>query len=203
MFALHARPLDAPTLVVQEYNENFLKVSAQKGNLLPTERVVHEYLSRHMKNVPAPKAARLSRHILKLSRQYKFPPGLILSVIRVESGFQPWAVSSQGALGLMQIMPDTGAWLAQRYGMKWDGPVTLLDEEVNVTMGVRYLAYLRDKYGGDLQKILAAYNCGPGRVDENMAVGRNVAMGYYNKVKEYFPRLALVGPKQDLTAHVD
>jgi soluble lytic murein transglycosylase-like protein len=80
--------------------------------------------------------------------------------------------------------------------MKWDGPVTLLDEESNVTMGVRYLAFLRDKYNGDLQKMLAAYNCGPAKVDENMAVGRNVAMDYYNKVKQYFPRLALAGPKQ-------
>lgn len=195
MFALQAHTLDAPTLVVQEYNENFLKTEAKS---LPTEKAIHGYLVKHMRDVPSYKAARLSKLILKLSRQYKFPPGLILSVIRVESNFQPWAVSSQGALGLMQIMPDTGAWLAQRYGMKWEGPVTLLDEETNITMGVRYLAYLRDKYGGDLKKILVAYNRGPAKVDLDVAGGRTLAMGYYLKVKEYFPRFALAGSTTQL-----
>jgi hypothetical protein len=204
MFALHARPLDAPTLVVQEYNESFLKSTDSNGKpLLPTQRVVHEYLTKHMKGVTSEKIAHLSKLVLRLSRRYQFPPGLILSIIRVESGFQPWAVSSQGALGLMQIMPETGAWLAARYGMRWDGPVTLLDEEANLTMGVRYLSYLRDKYGGELQKVLAAYNCGPAKVDENMAVGRNVAMDYYNKVKHFFPRLALAEPQRVAKTHVD
>lgn len=191
MFALQAQTLDAPTLVVQEYNENFLKTSDSK--LLPTERAIHAYLVKNMKDVPALKAARLSKLILKLSRQHKLPAGLILSVIRVESNFQPWAVSSQGALGLMQIMPETGEWIARRYGMTWSGPVTLLEEEANITMGVRYLAYLRDKYGGDLKKILVAYNCGPAKVDEDVAGGRTLAMEYYLKIKQYFPRFALAG----------
>lgn len=193
-FALHAKTLDAPTLVVQEYTENFLNPSPRAPRTILDPRFVEggvrTYLSRYMKNVSPQKAVRLSRLIAKLAGRHGLPAGLILSVMRVESDFQPWAVSSQGALGLMQVMPETGEWLAQRYGMKWEGPAMLLDEEMNTLFGVRYLAYLRDKYEGDLQKMLSAYNRGPAKVDEELNEGRSVTSTYYHKIKRNFPKLA-------------
>ena len=195
MFALHAATLDAPTLVVQEYSENFLSNVNHKGShkrsRVAAERAIHSYLEKHMQSASPARIAHLGRVIDRLANRFELPPGLILSVIKVESDFQAWAVSSRGAVGLMQIMPETGEWLASRCGMKWTGPEMLLNEEANLTMGVHYLAYLRDKYEGDLKKMLVAYNQGPAKVDEDVSAGKHLTLEYYHKIKQYLPRLAL------------
>ena len=74
----------------------------------------------------------------------------------VESGGKSDAVSPKGAIGLMQLMPGTAA------DMGVDDP---FDPEQNIEGGVKYLSLLTDKYGEDKEKILAAYNAGPARVD--------------------------------------
>ncbi|HEX2252961.1 MAG TPA: lytic transglycosylase domain-containing protein [Thermoanaerobaculia bacterium] len=80
---------------------------------------------------------------------------LVAAVVEAESNFSPAAVSPVGALGLMQVMPDTGAV----YGAE-----NLLDPAQNVRVGARYLRDLLDLYSGDLELALAAYNAGPGNV---------------------------------------
>lgn len=177
MFALHAHSLDAPTLIVQEYRG---KVT------LDGERQVSSYLAQQMKGASSAKVTRLGHLITKLAHKYNLSPGLVLSIIKVESGFQAWAVSPRGALGLMQVMPETGEWIARRHDMEWAGPAMLLDEQTNVTIGIQYLAYLKEKYDGDLKKMLAAYNVGPGKVDEDVSEGRNLALAYYHKVRQLY-----------------
>jgi len=93
-----------------------------------------------------------------------FDPLLIAAVMRAESGFDPRAVSPRGAVGLMQLMPETASWVARQLGM---GEVTrddLFDPSINVQLGIWYLAHLRDSFGGDLVLTLAAYNAGQTRV---------------------------------------
>lgn len=82
-------------------------------------------------------------------------PEIVLAVIEVESSCNPNAISPVGAVGLMQIMPATGA----RFGAD-----NLLDPERNVRAGVRYLAWLHARFDGDLSLVLAAYNAGEGAV---------------------------------------
>jgi soluble lytic murein transglycosylase-like protein len=82
---------------------------------------------------------------------------LLAAIVEVESDFSASAVSPQGALGLMQVIPD----LAQDYGVKGD----LLDPYVNVDVGSRYVGSLIKDYKGNLEMALAAYNAGPGVVD--------------------------------------
>jgi soluble lytic murein transglycosylase len=92
-----------------------------------------------------------------------FNPLFILSVMRQESFFEPFAGSSAGARGLMQIMPATGADLASRYA--WPQDYTdddLYNAAVSLRLGIKYLATQRDYFGGDYYKALAAYNAGPG-----------------------------------------
>ncbi|HEY8530764.1 MAG TPA: lytic transglycosylase domain-containing protein [Limnochorda sp.] len=96
--------------------------------------------------------------------EYGVDARLVAAVIRVESGFQPTARSSKGARGLMQIMPETGAWVAERLGL---GPVKAedLDEpELNLRLGTWYLAYQIRAFNGDLTLALAAYNGGGANV---------------------------------------
>ena len=94
----------------------------------------------------------------KASRRHGVPADLIRSVIRWESNFDPRAVSPAGALGLMQLMPGTAAELGVR---------NPFDIEQNVRTGTAYMAYLLDRFNGNLALALAAYNCGPTRVAEH------------------------------------
>ncbi len=93
--------------------------------------------------------------IAQAARENGIDPRLVKSVMLIESGFDPAAVSRKGARGLMQLMPET----ALRYGVN-----NIQDPEENVGGGARYLAYLLGLFGGDLSRSLAAYNAGEAAV---------------------------------------
>lgn len=91
-------------------------------------------------------------------------PFLIVAMMRVESRFNPQAESRKGARGLMQVMPETGAWVAMQMGMPRFHPDLLFDPEVNVLIGAWYFAHLQSRFGGQPIPALAAYNGGQGNV---------------------------------------
>lgn len=93
---------------------------------------------------------------------YSVPESLIYAVIKCESGFRPDAVSSAGATGLMQLMPDTFNWVS---GLCGDGePVgDITDPDANIKYGTFYLNFLYDRFG-NWETAIAAYNAGHGRV---------------------------------------
>lgn len=95
-------------------------------------------------------------------------PALVCSVVRAESRFHADAVSSRGAVGLMQLMPDTADWIAKRLGL---ATPDLYDPETNLRLGTWYLRYLVDRYGR-VDLALAAYNAGPSRVDQWVTAGQ-------------------------------
>ncbi len=90
------------------------------------------------------------------SHQYKLDSSLVKAVIRAESNFVPGAVSPKGAMGLMQLMPDT----ARMHGVR-----NAFDPTENIVGGVRHLRYLMDRYDGRLDYVLSAYNAGTRPVD--------------------------------------
>jgi hypothetical protein len=89
------------------------------------------------------------------AERHGLPPEFVLAVAKQESGFKPGARSYKGAMGLMQLMPDTARMLG----------ADPRDPEQNVDAGVRFLRQLLLKYNQDGRKALAAYNAGPGAVD--------------------------------------
>lgn len=101
--------------------------------------------------------SQLDGYLNEISKREGFTPDLLRAVISKESAFQPCAVSSKGAQGLMQLMPETAAEL---------GVFNPFNPLENVDAGARYLGQLLTRYGGDLTKALGAYNAGPSRVDE-------------------------------------
>lgn len=103
-------------------------------------------------------------YIVKEATLHGLSPFLVAAVIRVESKFQPRATSDQGARGLMQIMPETGAWVARRLGMESFHPDLLYDPALNIRIGTWYLSELNREFGNDLTLALAAYNGGRGNV---------------------------------------
>jgi len=93
---------------------------------------------------------------------------LVLAVIFAESRFDPEAVSPVGAAGLMQIMPESGRWIAEQIPLAQPEAIDLFDPVLNVRLGTWYLRYLLDRFG-DVEAALAAYNAGPTRVDRWLA----------------------------------
>lgn len=105
-------------------------------------------------------------HVAEASRRFDVPQGWIFAVKRAESGGEVRAVSSAGAVGLMQIMPETWAELRARYGLGSDP----FDPRDNILAGAAYLREMWDRYG-DVAATLAAYNAGPARYDAHRANG--------------------------------
>ena len=101
-------------------------------------------------------------------------PSLVRSVVKVESNFNPNAVSRKGAMGLMQLMPSTAR------SLNVSNP---FDPEQNVDAGVRHLRQLLDSYGGNVRLSLAAYNAGAG------AVARSAGVPHYRETQDYVRRI--------------
>jgi len=98
--------------------------------------------------------------------EYELDPYLVQSVMRCESSNDPTAVSKAGAIGLMQIMPDTGAWIAHKLDL--DDVYTeemLFDPETNIEFGCWYLRFLNGRFDGERKLMIAAYNAGHGSVE--------------------------------------
>ena len=92
-------------------------------------------------------------------------PAWPAAVILAESSYRPEAVSSANAQGLMQLLPDTAEWIAEKFGETY-AEGCLFDPEVNIRYGCWYLGYLYRRFGGDIACATAAYHAGQGRVDE-------------------------------------
>ncbi|BBE00014.1 lytic transglycosylase [Sphingobium amiense] len=106
-------------------------------------------------------------HIAEASQRFGIPEHWIRAVLRAESAGDVRAISSAGAIGLMQVMPDTWAGLRVRYRLGRNP----YDPRDNILAGTAYLREMWDRYG-NVAAMLAAYNAGPGRYDEHRSTGR-------------------------------
>lgn len=102
-------------------------------------------------------------------------PALVAAMIYAESRFDPNVRSAAGAIGLMQILPDTGRFIARSTGGDDFVVADLRDPDLNVRYGTWLLTYLLDRYDGDVATALAAYHAGPGNVDAWREQGGAVA----------------------------
>jgi hypothetical protein len=155
-------------------------------------------LADRLDHFPKSLSLRLAHHILKQCRKYRLDPAFILSLIDVESGFHTQALSPVGAVGLMQVMVPTANFVNRQLGIYFSGyenfhglgltnrsirASELKDPFLNTAIGIAYLAWLRDYYQ-DMPShyVFAAYNLGPGRMDELLSQGAFHPVG----TKRYF-----------------
>jgi len=161
------------------------------------------------------------KEILAEAAEHGVDPFLAAAVIRVESNFSPDKISEKGAVGLMQIMPETARWIAGQPHFAGKDFEDLTDPALNIAAGVWYLAALQAQFGDELRKAAdaadrialtaAAYNAGPGKVGEwigrGLWDGRYATAGaipygetrhyvervvyYYNKYQRYYKELWL------------
>ena len=102
--------------------------------------------------------------ILQWSAAHDLDPAWVASVIRCESRFQPEAISPAGAIGLMQIMPSTGTWIAEQAGLSEITTSELVNPSLNIQLGAWYLRHLLDRFVTS-DAVLMAYNAGPTYAD--------------------------------------
>jgi len=136
------------------------------------------------------------------ARNYRLDPALLAGVIYQESKFRANARSSSGAIGLMQLLPDTAKGIAVHTGGSRFRVSDLDDPEINVRYGSWYLRHLLDKYG-DEPTALAAYNAGQDNVDHWRAAGRGIAFAetrHYVKRVEHLKTLYRRGYRSQLYA---
>jgi len=125
---------------------------------------------------PAPLATAYRPMIRDAALRRSLSPELVEAIARVESDFNPYEVSEKGALGLLQVMPETG----KRFGVPRE---RLFDPESNLAAGTAYLAWLFARYHGDLDLTLAAYNAGEGAVDQHGGIPP------YRETQQYVKRV--------------
>jgi Soluble lytic murein transglycosylase and related regulatory proteins (some contain LysM/invasin domains) len=137
---------------------------------------------------------------------YELDPLLIAAIIRVESNYKPDAVSRKGALGIMQIMPDTAGWIVEKAGFR---DITVQDAgtkaHAGIALGSWYVKELSRQFDGNLYLSLAAYNAGPGKVrswlDQGVWDGRKDTLKDipYGETRHYVQRVLYYYKKyQDL-----
>jgi len=119
------------------------------------------------------------------ARNYRLDPALLAAVIYQESRFKAGAKSSSGAIGLMQLQPDTAKGIAIRTGGSRFQTSDLYNPEINIRYGSWYLRHLLDKYG-DEKTALAAYNAGQRNVDTWRAEGKGIQ---FSETREYVDRV--------------
>ena len=122
--------------------------------------------------------ADLERAVLRAAHQQQLHPALLLAIMKAESSFNPLVVSRAGAVGLMQLIPET----ALRHGVR-----NLYDTDENVAGGAKHLRYLLDRFHGNTRLALAAYNAGERKVDRygNIPPFKETRL-YVKKVLSYY-----------------
>jgi soluble lytic murein transglycosylase len=125
----------------------------------------------------------LDHAIARFARLHRLHPALVRAIIKAESDFDPRAVSQAGALGLMQLMPDTAVQHQVR---------DAFDPEENIAGGTKHLRYLLDRFHGNLPLALAAYNAGEHTVDRYQSLPPiDETRRYVQKVLRYYRRFLL------------
>jgi soluble lytic murein transglycosylase len=130
---------------------------------------------------------RITQAILDSSQREQIDPLFVVALIEVESEFVAQAQSKKGAVGLLQMMPATLIAQAKLEGIEVDAAALARDPSLGITLGLRYLASLRKRFGGDLASAVMAYNAGPTRFRFAKATGTQEPYeAYLKNVKRHF-----------------
>jgi soluble lytic murein transglycosylase-like protein len=164
-------PLNDPIVMTRWSN-----IMAEANAASQRDAVIEANLERYS---AYPVTRQMAEDIFDAAAEAGVDPDLAFGLVKAESSFSNGATSHVGAVGLTQLMPRTAAWMEPGVTTR-----DLRDQRTNLRIGFTYLNYLIDKYRGDENLALLAYNRGPGTVDRVLRQGGNPANGYVEMVRE-------------------
>lgn len=127
--------------------------------------------------------------IARESFENELDPFLVLAVIKTESSFRKSVVSHKGAIGLMQILPNTAHYVSQMHEhIELTSSNELFEPETNILIGINYLSYLLDKFENQ-KYALIAYNMGPTNLIRKLRTGKNPSERYYRSVMRNYEQI--------------
>jgi soluble lytic murein transglycosylase len=163
-----------------------VEVAASAG---PDMALIDSVLAKRAPELGLTLRAQVGRAIGEEALRAGYDPLLVLALIDVESEFDEGAVSARGARGLMQIRPSTLQFLTEKEGLRLSPEEVAADPALCVRLGIRYLRSLQDRFGGDLELALMAYNGGPDRIRQAFRSRELDAYRFYpRRVKRQFVR---------------
>ena len=153
-------------------------------DMKPEEAEIYFFIMRLSDSINQSNARKLAKLIVEECGNYEnLDPFLILAVIQVESEFSPKALSKRGAIGLMQVMPGTGEFIAKELGIDYNGRKSLYDPFINVKLGIHYLSLLAERYDST-ESALEAYNFGPANFEKSQSSDKEQSK-YVKKVLNF------------------
>jgi soluble lytic murein transglycosylase-like protein len=164
---------------------NFIPALNQREQ---TIREILEVLEKQPTGLANVTKEELAEVIYEEAIRYNHDPKFILALIAIESSFQNWSVSEQGAKGLMQIMPYVAESLAQELGIEWSGDRTLFNPYLNIRIGSYYLFQLIKEFD-DLRLALAAYNYGPTYIKGLKERNKKIPNHYFYRIHTVYHTL--------------
>lgn len=179
----------------EQYTEIYMQLQELTGMI--SNEVKREFyitrivkvISQHNQTLKGEDIYKIARTIYEESLKYNFNPLLLTSLIKVESNFDPKAVSNSYAYGLCQVRRFIAPELAEKLDISWDGAEkTLFDPVKNIKIGAYYLSILNRDFE-DINTAIIAYNLGPYAVQENLSSNLDLDQTYLNKVLSYFSSL--------------
>lgn len=128
---------------------------------------------------------RFVKAVIAESKLYEYDPIFLMAVIKTESQFNERAVGTAGEIGLMQIKPDTAAWICKKKGVKWKGSQALKIPEYNVKISALYFKYLKKTLNSKSNRYVNAYNMGIGKLARTPAEDVSAHPYYHKVIKNY------------------
>lgn len=165
------------------------RVEVAAAETAPDQALIDSVLAKRAPELGLTLRTQVGRAIAEEAHRAGYDALLVLAIIDVESDFDEGAVSPRGARGLMQIRPSTLQFLTEKEGLRLSPEEVAADPALSVRLGIRYLRSLQDRFGGDLELALMAYNAGPDRIRQAFRSHELDAFRFYpRRVKRQFVR---------------
>lgn len=169
-------PVDRETYLAQMLREHRREVDSQI-----------RFITHLVRNVGRPSDAELVAQAIVLEAlRFGYDPLFVAAVVRAESTFNQNARSSKGALGLMQLLPSTGMHISKIEDIGWQGVQHLNDPSYNVRLGLAYLRHLQDRFKGNTELALIAYNWGPAKLNSALRERSHIPASTANYAQKIF-----------------
>jgi len=180
------------TILVAEKLNTYKEISEIESSLnaLVSIEAIKSIIKQYNRKMPDEEAEFISNHIFHQSNKNGFDPLFVASIIITESMFQPDVVSHKGAVGLMQIKPSTARYIADLMNYDFAGSgLNLNDSQINIHLGLNYLKHLVNKFDGDLNQGLVAYNIGEYNLYKILKNGNQYPTSYINRIQKHYTKV--------------